>query len=67
MSEQESSLGNRARKSSVYPVKQGQVTWDECRDAACRCTEKIHAAKVQLELKWARNVGDNKKRLFQIY
>ena len=30
--------------------KEGQVTHEEQRDAACHCREKIHVAKAQLEL-----------------
>ena len=35
--------------------------WEDYRDAACPCREKIHAAKAQLELKLASTVGENKK------
>ncbi|KAJ7412607.1 hypothetical protein BTVI_45938 [Pitangus sulphuratus] len=50
------------QKKKLYAQwKQGQVTWEEYRDAACHCREKIHAAKAELELKLGRNVGDNKK------
>ncbi|GAB0196742.1 hypothetical protein GRJ2_002139500 [Grus japonensis] len=39
--------------------------WEDYRDAARLCREKIHAAKAQLELKLASTVGDNKKGFFK--
>ncbi|KAJ7421822.1 hypothetical protein WISP_41051 [Willisornis vidua] len=54
-------LGNKAKEEDVYTQwKQGQVTWKEFRDAACRYREKIHVAKAQLEFKLGRNVGKSK-------
>ncbi|GAB0208000.1 mitochondrial enolase superfamily member 1 [Grus japonensis] len=53
-------------KKKVYGCwKQGQATWEDYRDAARLCREKIHAAKAQLELKLASTVGDNKKGVFK--
>ncbi|GAB0181631.1 mitochondrial enolase superfamily member 1 [Grus japonensis] len=54
------------RKKKVYACwKQGQATWEDYRDAANLCREKIHVAKAQLELKLASTVGDNKKGFFK--
>ncbi|GAB0205816.1 hypothetical protein GRJ2_003047200 [Grus japonensis] len=54
------------RKKKVYACwKQGQATWEDYRDAARLCREKIRAAKAQLELKLASTVGDNKKGFFK--
>ncbi|GAB0184088.1 mitochondrial enolase superfamily member 1 [Grus japonensis] len=39
--------------------------WEDYRDAARLCREKICAAKAQLELKLASTVGDNKKGFFK--
>lgn len=36
------------------------MTWKVYRDATHHCSEKIHVAKVQLELKLAKTVGDKK-------
>lgn len=64
MAEQQSSLGNIAKKEGVCQWKQGQVPWEEYRDAACHCREKIHAAETQLELKLPEIRGAIKKRVF---
>ncbi|GAB0207904.1 mitochondrial enolase superfamily member 1 [Grus japonensis] len=54
------------RKKKVYACwKQGQATWEDYRDAAHLCREKIRAAKAQLELKLASTVGDNIKGFFK--
>lgn len=47
--------------------KQVQVLWEEYRDAAHCHGEKTFAAKAQVGLEVAKNVGDNKKEFFQIY
>ncbi|GAB0180024.1 hypothetical protein GRJ2_000467700 [Grus japonensis] len=53
-------------KKKVYACwKQGQAMWEDYRDAARLCREKIRAAKAQLELKLASTVGDNKKGFFK--
>ena len=41
--------------------KQGQVSWEEYRDAARLCRDEVRRAKAQLELNLARNVKNNKK------
>ncbi|GAB0204308.1 mitochondrial enolase superfamily member 1 [Grus japonensis] len=54
------------QKKKVYACwKQGQATWEDYRDAARLCREKIRVAKAQLELKLASTVGDNKKGFFK--
>ncbi|KAK4828074.1 hypothetical protein QYF61_023134 [Mycteria americana] len=50
------------QKRKVYGhQKQGQVTWEDYRDAVRHCREKIHAAKPRLEFKLASTVKGNKK------
>ena len=41
--------------------KQGQVTWEEYRDAARLCRDGVRKAKAQLELDLARDTKKNKK------
>jgi len=41
--------------------KQGQVSWEEYRDAAQLCRDEVRKAKAQLELNLARNTKNNKK------
>ncbi|GAB0204012.1 mitochondrial enolase superfamily member 1 [Grus japonensis] len=60
-----STLELRLKKKVYGCWKQGQATWEDYRDAARLCREKIHAAKAQLELKLASTVGDNKKGFFK--
>lgn len=64
MAEQRSSLGNIAKKKVYAQWKQGQVEWEEYRDAACHCTEKMYAAETQLELMLPEMWGAIKKRVF---
>jgi len=45
--------------------KQGQVSWEEYRDAAWLCREGVRRAKVGLEPKLARNAKNNKKGLYR--
>ncbi|KAJ7412527.1 hypothetical protein BTVI_46127 [Pitangus sulphuratus] len=55
-----------SKRRKVYAQwKQGQGTWEEYRDTASNCREKICVDKGQLKLKLARNVGDNKKSFFK--
>lgn len=50
------------QKRKVYGhQKQGQVTWEDQRDAVHHYREKIHAAKSQLDLKMASTVRDSNK------
>lgn len=45
------SFGVKAKKKKMYAKwKQGQVTQEKYRHAACHCWEKIYVAKAQLEL-----------------
>jgi len=41
--------------------KQGQVSWEEYRDAAQSCRDGVRRAKAQLELTLARDAKNNKK------
>lgn len=64
MAEQQSSLGNTAKRKVYAQWKQGQVAWEEYRDAACHCKEKSYAAETQLELMLPEMWGAIKKRVF---
>ncbi|KFQ50610.1 hypothetical protein N334_03009, partial [Pelecanus crispus] len=45
--------------------KQGQVSWEEYREAAWWCREGVRKAKAQLELNLARDVKNNKKGFYR--
>ena len=45
--------------------KQGQVTWEEYRDAAHLCRDGVRKAKAQLELNLARDAKNNKKGFYR--
>jgi len=45
--------------------KQGQVCWEEYRDAARLCRDEVRRAKAQLELNLARNAKNNNKGLYR--
>ena len=45
--------------------KQGQVTWEEYRDAARLCRDVVRKAKAQLELDLARGAKKNKKDFYR--
>jgi len=45
--------------------KQGQVSWEEYRDAAWFCRDGIRKVKVQLELNLARDAKNNKKGFYR--
>jgi len=49
------------KKEIHWQWKRGQVSWEECRDAAWLCRDGIRKAKVQLELNLGRDVKNNKK------
>lgn len=51
-----------SKRGEVYA--QWEVAWEEYRDAACHCREKICAAKTQLELKLPEMCGAIKKSVF---
>jgi len=58
-------LTDLRRKKKLYdPWKQGQASQEEYRAMVCLCREKKQKAKVQLELKLAGVVSDNKKCFF---
>ena len=44
--------------------KQGQVSWEECRDVARLCRDGVRKAKAQLKLTLARN-AKNKKGFYR--
>jgi len=44
--------------------KQGQVSWEEYRDAAL-CRDEVRRAKEQLELNLARDAKNNKKGFYR--
>ena len=45
--------------------KQGQVSWEEDRDAAWLCRDGARRAKAQLELNLARDAKNNKKGFYR--
>jgi len=45
--------------------KQGQVSWEEYRDAAQLCRDEVRRAKVWLELNLARDVKKNKNGFYR--
>ena len=45
--------------------KQGQVTWEQYRDAARLCRDGIRKAKDQLEMDLARGAKNNKKGFYR--
>lgn len=57
------------RKENTWTLEQGQVTWEEYRDAVYHCREKIRGAKAQLEYNLASTVkvfvkyGSNNRRI----
>lgn len=66
LTEQESSLRNKARKEGIYPVEVRSGDMERIQRWCCHCREKIHAAKTQLELKPAITVGNSKKSFSNI-
>jgi len=44
---------------------QGQVCWEEYRNAARLCRDEVRRAKVQLELNLARDAKNNKKGFYR--
>jgi len=51
----------RQKREAYGRWKQGQVTREDYRDAACHCREKICVAKARLEFKLASTQKENKK------
>ncbi|KFQ57969.1 hypothetical protein N334_08085, partial [Pelecanus crispus] len=45
--------------------KQGQVSWEEYREAARLCREEVRKAKVRMELNLARDIKDNKEGFYR--
>jgi len=55
-----------SRKKGIYHLwKKGQATWEEYRDAARVCREKIWKEEAQQELNLATIVNDNKKCFYK--
>jgi len=49
-------------KRKVYGIwKEGQTTWEECKNVVRACRDPTRKAKVHLELDLARDGKDNKK------
>jgi len=47
--------------------KQGQVSWEEYRDAARLCRDEVRRPKAQLELNLARATKNNKKGFYRYF
>lgn len=45
--------------------KQGQILWEEYKEAAGLCRDRVKKAKAQLELNLARNAKKNKKGFYR--
>ena len=54
----------KSKREVLWQWKQGQVCWEECRDAGWLCRDVVKRAKVRLELNLARDTKDNKKGLY---
>ena len=54
-----------SKKKMHRQCKQGQVTWEEYRDAARLCRDVVRKAKAQLELDLARGAKKNKKDFYR--
>jgi len=53
-------------KKEIYSWwKQGQVSWEECRDTAWLCLDEVRRTKAQLELNLARDAKNNKKGFYK--
>lgn len=52
------------KKEGVCPVEARSGDMGRIQKCCCHCREKIHVAKAQLQIKLARTVQDNKKRVF---
>ena len=54
-----------SKKEMHRQWKQGQVTWEQYRDAARLCRDGIRKAKDQLEMDLARGAKNNKKGFYR--
>ncbi|KFQ65375.1 hypothetical protein N334_04245, partial [Pelecanus crispus] len=55
----------KGKKEMHRQWKQGQVSWEEYRDAAWLCRDGVRKAKAQLELNLARDAKNNKKGFYR--
>ncbi|KFW06482.1 hypothetical protein N327_08664, partial [Fulmarus glacialis] len=55
----------KGKKEVHRQWKQGQVSWEEYRDAAQLCRDQIRKAKVRMELNLARDTKNNKKGFYR--
>jgi len=55
----------KGRKEMHRQWKQGQVSWEEHRDAAWLCRGEVRKAKGQLDLNFARDTKNNKKGFYR--
>ncbi|KAK4830538.1 hypothetical protein QYF61_011676 [Mycteria americana] len=55
----------KGKKEKHRQWKQGQVSWEEYRDAARLCRDGVRKAKVQMELNLARDAKNNKKGFYR--
>jgi len=55
----------KGKKEMHRQWKQGQLTWEEYRDAARLYRDGVRKVKAQLELNLARNAKNNKKGFYR--
>ncbi|KFP48026.1 hypothetical protein N323_07381, partial [Cathartes aura] len=55
----------KGRKEMRRQWKQGQIPWEEYRDAAWLCRDGVRKAKEQLDLNLARDAKNNKKGFYR--
>ncbi|PKU47375.1 hypothetical protein llap_2342 [Limosa lapponica baueri] len=55
----------KAKKKLYRQFRQDEVSWEEYRDAAQLCRDKVRKAKAWLELNLARNAKNNKKGFYR--
>jgi len=55
----------KGKKAMHRQWKQGQVSWEEHRDAAWLCRDEVRKAKAQLEINLARGAKNNKKGFYR--
>jgi len=55
----------KAKRKLHGQWKQGQVSWEKCRDAAQLFRDEVSRVKVQLELNLARDSKNNKKGFYR--
>jgi len=62
---QELQVNLKGMKEMHRQWKQGQVSWEDCRDAACLCKHGVRKAKVQRKLNLAKDVKNNKQVFYR--